>query len=162
MAKTILIPTDLQIGSLNALRSALASGSDEVQVILMHAVHLPDGITDLLFHSPKRDLHQRLSPSFKEALAILRNHHEQRIASIDVLPFHGITQRAFDQFLKINGVVEVHTSSTYVLQGRSRGMDPMPFITGSAVHHVVHGMITTDGTQQPAPAVDHLQLLFER
>lgn len=161
MAKTILVPTDLQVGSLNALKAALAeSGKDGVNVILMHAVHPPDGITDLLFHSPRRALRTRIGPAFKEALAVLRNHFEHRIGSLELVPFHGITQTAFDQFLKTKGVDEVHISGVYVMRRTERAMDPLPFIRRSFCSVIEHGK--TLPTEQIQPSLDHLQLLFER
>ena len=163
MAKTILVPTDLQVGSLNALKAALyGNDKDGVKVILMHAVHPPDGITDLLFYSPRKAVREQTGPAFKEALAVLRNHFEHRIASMEIVPFHGITQTAFDQFLSANGVEEIHLSGAYEMRLHERAMDPMPFIRKSKVELREHGQAMASQTAQSHPNLDHLQLLFER
>lgn len=163
MAKTILVPTDLQVGSLNALKTALSgAGRDGIRVVLMHAVHPPEGISDLLFYSPRRATREHMGPAFKEALAVLRNHFEQRITSVEVLPFHGITQSAFDHFVEANGIDEIHLSGTYPLRRHQKAMDPMPFIKRCKVPVKEHGQAIPAELMENEPSLDHLQFLFER
>lgn len=163
MAKTILIPTDLHVGSLSALKAAIGTtGSEQLNVILMHAEHLPDGITDLLFHSPRRELRRRMGSAFTEALAVLRNHHERRLVGICVEPFNGGTAKAFDQFLRARGVDEIHVSGSYKLRRGSRSLDPMPLIRAASAPLVIHGGSQAVVPGDAATVVDHLQFLFDR
>lgn len=163
MAKTILIPTDLQIGSLNTLKACLSQRDGEgVRVILMYAVHAPDGISDLLFYSPKRSLNARMTPPFKQALAVLMNRFAQELSSMEIVPFHGITQTAFDHFAKAHGVKEIHVSPSYALNLHDRAMDPLPFIRNARIRLVEHGQAEVPGKASVRPAIDNLQLLFER
>lgn len=163
MAKTILIPTDLQVGSLNALRSLLAeSGPEETDVILMHAMFPPDGISDLLFYSPRRALESLMEPRFREALAVLRNRFEQKLRRLDVVTFHGRTRSSFEQFAKARGVEEVHVIGGYDLKLHARAFDPTDLIHKSGLRVVEHGRAhVVSGAERPMVA-DGLQLLFER
>jgi len=54
MPKTILIPIDFRVASLNTLKYALerSSGSPH-RVILIYAEYLEDSITELLFYRPE-------------------------------------------------------------------------------------------------------------
>lgn len=163
MAKTILIPTDLQVGSLNVLRSLLAEGGpEETDVILMHAMFPPDGISDLLFYSPKRTLESLMEPRFREAMAVLRNRFEQKLRRLEVVSFHGRTRSAFEQFAQARHVEEVHTCASYTLKLHDRAFDPTDLIRKSGLRVVDHGAVPAMvGTEQLVMA-DGLQLLFER
>ncbi|MBL7950949.1 MAG: hypothetical protein JNM62_04460 [Flavobacteriales bacterium] len=162
MERTILIPTDLHVGSLNALKSCLAdSTTGRFRIVLLHAMHAPSGISDLLFYSPRRALDTQMSAAFREALSILKNRFEQRIASMEILPFHGITQTAFEHFLSGLHVDEIHISLNYEMRLSDRAIDPLPFIQRSTIPVVEHGGRTTQASPD-RHGVDHLQLLFER
>lgn len=103
-----------------------------------------------------------MGPAFSEALAVLRNHFGQRIISMEVVPFHGITQTAFEQFLKTRSVDEIHISAGYTMRRHERTMDPLPFIRKSRCNVVEHGQPVAAEPTQAQPSLDHLQLLFER
>lgn len=163
MAKTILIPTDLQVGSLNALRSVLAeSGPEETDVVLMHAMFPPDGISDLLFYSPKRALEGLMESRFREAIAVLRNRFEQKLRRLEVVTFHGRTRSAFEQFARSRNVAEVHVCGAYTLKLHDRSFDPSDLIRKSGLPVVDHGGVPAMlGTEQLV-MTDGLQLLFDR
>lgn len=162
MERTILVPTDLHIGSLNALKSCLAENTrGKVRVILMYAMHTPDGISDLLFYSPRKVMKERIHPAFNEALSVLRNRFEQQLTNLDIVPYHGVTQAAFDQFVKARCVDEIHISTSYDLLPTERMIDPLPFIRKADVRVVEHDKSNARATEK-RPVLDHLQLLFER
>lgn len=162
MERTILVPTDLHVGSLSTLKACLAENvNGKVRVILMHAMHAPEGISDLLFYSPRKVMNMRMGPAFKEAVAVLKNRFEQSLSRLEILPFHGITQTAFDEFVKGHGVQEIHVTPAYEMRLTDRAMDPLPFVHKASVNVVEHGgaMVRISDMQ---PSMDHLQLLFER
>lgn len=159
MAKTILIPTDLQVASLSPLRACLEQGSDTgLRVLLLHAFQAPGGITDLLFHSPERALAALVEPRFREAMAIIRNRFEHRIEGMELLPFHGRSQSAFDAFLEEHAVDEVHFSAAYSPKLHRSAFDPRPFVRGAQVRAVAHDTFA----ERAHATADGLQLLFER
>ncbi len=163
MLKTILVPTDLQVGSLNTLKACLSMNNGErLHIILMHAMHGPDGIGDLLFYSRRKVFGHLVTPAFKEALAVLLNRFEQCIVRIEVLPFHGRTQAAFDQFVTAMHVDELHSTDMYSLKPHKRSFDPMPFIRKSRLAKVEHGLSVSLQNVPVELAQDHLQLLFEQ
>lgn len=161
MARTILVPTDLQVGSLNALKAGLSGPMTYgTRIILVHAVQAPDGITNMLFYSPRKAMRAQMGSAFKEALAVLKNRFEHEIASIEILPFHGITQAAFDQFVEGHGVNEIHVSAAYTMRLNGRAIDPLPFLRKATVRVVEHGQ-STPASIPMETNMDHLQLLVE-
>ena len=140
MSKTILIPTDLQVGSLNALRSYLVeSGPSGTEVVLMHAMFPPDGIADLLFYSPMRTIEGLMGERFREALAVLRNRFEQQLERVEFVAFHGRTRSAFEDFARARRVQEVHLCAGYTFKLHERAFDPGPLIRKGDVPVVDHG-----------------------
>lgn len=157
MPRTILVPTDLSVNSLRTLRSALDhSPHTGIDVILLFGHLLPGGITDLLFRSPARTLRELLTPEFNDALSVLRNSHEHKVARLRIELLHTRTDKAFDDLVGVLGVDEVHLPDEQLAFRHPRGFDPRPLIMASAVRKHVHRW-------RPSPAPvhqDHLQVLF--
>lgn len=157
MSKTILIPTDLSVASLNTLKLALnRQGEGGVKAVLMHARRMPSGISDLLFYSPQRTLREHMDEPFLEALAVLRNRYERTLLQVEVVLFHGNTRSAFDQFLRSHAVDEVHVQRGARPTFRGEAFDPLPFIRDCAVP-VVEEVLEQPRTEVSA---DHLEVLF--
>jgi hypothetical protein len=139
MTKTILIPIDLRIASLNTLKVVLEKNQEDApDVLLMYAEYLGDSITELLFYSPEKFLQVRMSQTFEEALEILKNRFENRVNSISLKPFHGRNASAMRQFMRANSVSDVFVPLTYRLQTRGRAFDPIPLLkkTGMPVTEI--------------------------
>ncbi|MBL7964118.1 MAG: hypothetical protein JNM31_09790 [Flavobacteriales bacterium] len=157
MSRTILIPTDLTVGSLNTLKLSLTdSGPERVGVVLMHARLLGSSITDLLFHDPARELQAHIRPEFGDALAILRNRFEDRLTRLDLALFHGRTTSAFVQFAKAKKVDEVHVPHGYDLRLHGQAIDPIPLIRRSGLPVVEVGWAPNPA----AMGINELQMLF--
>lgn len=135
MQKTILVPTDFCVASLNTLRLALEQVPDDqaVHVVLMYAESLDDSITELLFYAPKKKLEALKSNAFEEALAILKNRFDQRIASVRFELFHGYTRSAMRGFVEANQVDAVFIPQAYRLKPAKRGFDPIPLLKKSKI-----------------------------
>lgn len=133
MQKTLLVPTDFKITSLNALRLALEQWQDDrpVDVVLMYAEWLDDSITELLFYSPKKRIESLKSEVFEEALMILQNRFENRINSIRIELFHGYNASAFRNFAQANQIDQVVILQDYTFKPAKRGFDPIPLIKKS-------------------------------
>lgn len=133
MQKTLLVPTDFSVPSLNALRLALEQVEEDqsVDVVLMYAEWLDDSITELLFYSPKKRIESLKSAVFEEALMILQNRFENRIASIRIELFHGYNTSAFHNFAQANQIDQVVILQDYTFKPAKRGFDPSPLIKKS-------------------------------
>lgn len=129
MGKTILIPTDLKIESLNTLKYA-AIGEDE-EVILMYSLSLSDSITELLFYSSEKIIASLVSSEFEEAITILKNRFGKKISEISIKLFHGYTINAFRGFTDANGIEKIYVPKNYKLQLPSSAFDPLPLIRRS-------------------------------
>lgn len=110
MKRTILIPTDFSIQSLNVLQAFLEQNkTEDVQynIILLHGYQLSDSIVDLLFFSKGNILRTLISPKFSEACNVLRNKYSEQISTIKEDIFTGFTQSAFNNYTDSNQVEEI-------------------------------------------------------
>lgn len=132
MVKTLLIPTDFTVESLNTLKLALEKHKHEqVSVVLFHAERLSDSITELLFYSPAKALRQAISGTFSEAVTILKNTYESSAQAIHVELFHGTNVRAFVNFATSHKTDLIYIPKNYRLKIPKKGIDPIPLIKQS-------------------------------
>lgn len=159
MARTILIPTDLSVASLNTLKFALdRSTAVPLNVVLLFPYIAPTGITELLFHSPAKALRALRTSEFDEALEVLRNRYEHKVVGLRVEMIQGRTVGAFEDLARQYGVDEVHLPEPHVRLRHPQAFDLLPSILGSALPKHVHNW-------EPAPVhvkEDRLQILFQR
>ncbi len=126
--KTILIPTDFTIESLNTLKEALKLQSEKVDIILVYFAGTPDSITELLFFSKGSYLSSFQGERFREACQILLNTYTSRINSFQIELFSGFWQRVFTSFLEINHVDEIFIPENYSMKlDNPRSFDPLPY-----------------------------------
>jgi hypothetical protein len=132
MVKTILVPTDFRVESLNTLKYALKKNHivSDVKVILLHTEILSDSITDLLFYSTDAVLDALITPTFEEALSIIKNRYEN-IMSIAIEVTHGNNHGAFRRFLAARKVDEVYIPQSYTLHLPEKSFDPLPLLRKS-------------------------------
>ena len=109
MKKTILIPTDFTVQSLNVLKSILSSNpsNNTYDIILLHGFNLNDSIMDLLFFSKFQQINSLSSPEFKEACEVIKNKFASQINSITMDLFTGYTVSSFNSYIEINKVDEI-------------------------------------------------------
>lgn len=132
--KTILIPTDFRVSSLNTLRLALERLEESsVDVVLLYCETLDASITELLFYSPERIIRDSVTNDFRDALSILMNRFENEIGALTVELFHGHVQSVFDTLLDTLRVDEIYVAKSYRLHLSKRAFDPMPYIERSSV-----------------------------
>lgn len=113
MKKTILIPTDFSVQSLNVLKSILNvnASNDTYDIILLHGFNLSDSIMDLLFFSKSQQINSLSSPEFKEACEVIKNKFASQINSITMDLFSGYTVSSFNSYIETNKVDEIITSN---------------------------------------------------
>ncbi len=132
MQKTILIPIDFHVESLNTLKLALKQNADsEVQVVLMYCEYLSDSIRDLLFYSPHKRIAELASADFHDAISIIRNRFSTTLISLRIELFHGHNASAFRNFTDGNRIDEIYIPKSYTLKKYKSGFDPGPLIKKS-------------------------------
>ncbi|MBX3165304.1 MAG: hypothetical protein KF900_12585 [Bacteroidetes bacterium] len=136
MSKTILVPTDFHVESLNILKLALGSSSnhtDKVNVILMYSVDLSNSFQDLIFYSPQKIIGSAVKPEFQDALAILKNRFEKTIDALLIDVFHGYSNSAFINFAKAKNVDEVFIPKSYKFNTSGKSFCPVSLIKKSGI-----------------------------
>lgn len=132
--KTILIPTDFRVASLNTLRLALERLEESsVNVVLLYCEALDMSITELLFYSPERMIKELTTTDFRDALSILMNRFENEIDELSIELFHGHVQSVFDTLLDTLQIDEIYVAKTYQLHLSRRAFSPMPYIKRSKI-----------------------------
>ncbi len=127
--KTILVPTDFRVASLNTLRWALEESNEStVDVVLLYCETLDDSITERLFYSPRRIIDGLLTADYKDAISILRNRFENKLGELRIELFHGKTQPAFDTLLNTLNIDAIYLSTLYRLHRPGRTFDPASYI----------------------------------
>lgn len=134
MEKTVLIPTDFSIASLNIVKNYLNGQPADVKlnIILLHGLHQTDSITGLLFYSKSRMLDELTSKEFNEGCHVLKNKYASQIRSIRKDVFSGFTQAAFNNYAEANKIDEVCIPILYNPKFKSKSsFDLLPYIKAS-------------------------------
>lgn len=135
MAKTILIPTDFTVESLNlakiALQNSLEKG-EKLKVILVYGQWVSSSINDLLFYSKAKVLEKLESEEFKASCQILLGKYENTIEQMTIEIFSGRNQNAFENYLLGSKVTEAYIPNNYTFKLKnSSSFDLMPYLTKS-------------------------------
>jgi hypothetical protein len=134
MTKTILIPIDFTVASLNMLKLALEDAQHEsVHVILMYSEFQSDSITDLLFYSETNIINEKMTPNFTEALEVIKNRFEKTLLSLNIKVFHAYNIHALNVFLKANRVDVLFLPKNYKLAEKNGAFDPVPLLRKSDI-----------------------------
>lgn len=132
MSKTILIPTDFSIESLNPVHYA-AEANGRINVLLLHGLRLSDSIIDLLFISHNRSILKLTSPDFEAACKMLLDKYKIRLNSLYLDFFSGFTIRDFQNFIDTHKVDEILISKSYRIKSiTANSFDLLPFIKSSS------------------------------
>jgi hypothetical protein len=158
MPKTILIPIDFRVASLNTLKYALErSSGGPNRVILIYAEYLEDSITELLFYRPESKIASKISPEFRDALEVLRNRFEFQIVDLDIKLFHNRSRRGLRRFIENHQVDKIYIPQTYRLKMPKKAFDLVNIIKQSNLDYQEIDWLQEQGM---ASEKDHLEYLF--
>lgn len=151
MEKTILVPIDFKVESLNALRLALNTiHAGKVNVVLMYAKYPIDSITEFLFYSPDNVVDSLKTREFDEAIAIIKNRYESLLNRIDIELFYGFGTSALSNFLEAHRVDTVYFSKNYSLSCSKKGFDPIPMLKKTGIgYEEVGGELVQEFVPRP-------------
>lgn len=134
MTKTIIIPTDFTIESLEVLKETLDQNTKEnYNLILLHGVDVGNSITELLTFNKHKLLRKLSNTDFEDACAIIKNKFESKITSFRVDIFTGYNQAAFDNYLEANNVEEALIPEEELVKTSKNSFDLVKFILGSKI-----------------------------
>ncbi|SFU18060.1 hypothetical protein SAMN04489724_4754 [Algoriphagus locisalis] len=135
MAKTILIPTDFTVESLNLAKTALENNSnttEKLRIILVYGQWTSSSITELLFYSKGQILEVLENEEFKCSCKMLLAKYESIIDQMSIDIFSGTNQNAFENYLEGNKVTEAYIPRNYKLKLKNRNsFNLIPFFTKS-------------------------------
>lgn len=133
MRKTILIPTDFTVQSLNTLKAVLSSNTSNttLDIILLHGLTLSDSIRDLLFFSKMKHIDSLTNTAFEEACEVLCNTFDSHINSFKIDLFTGYNQTAFNSYIQANKVEQIYISDRKQSQPDRSSFDLSVFIKKS-------------------------------
>ncbi|MBD8490864.1 hypothetical protein IFO69_19080 [Echinicola sp. CAU 1574] len=136
--KTILIPTDFSVKSLNIVKSALSINDDcELEILLVHGIYLPDSMTDLLLFSKKKLLQDLETAEFRASCQMIASKYESRLLELSLDIFSGYNQSAFENYLEANQIDEIYAPTDHAFKPRHKNsFDMMPFIHRSTTNLV--------------------------
>lgn len=98
--KNILIPTDFSLRSLSYVHSIVAQHPyEQVNIILMHALQMPDSLFDLITYTRNSRHLELISNDFQDGCEIIRNKYSSAINQLKIEFFHGSTRAALRNFL---------------------------------------------------------------
>ena len=106
--KTLLIPTDFNLKSLNAIPELVESFyPNKLNIILVHMMQITDDIQELLMLSRRSAEYQHISQEFYDTCTALKQKHSNSIDKIRIEFFYGSTVAVFKNFLEANDVDEI-------------------------------------------------------
>lgn len=138
MRKTVLIPTDFTVQSLNVLKSVLSTNASNIKldIILLHGLSLSDSIRDLLFSSKYQQIESLTTPEFEEACEVIKNKFDSQISSLRIDLFTGYNVAAFNNYLEGNRVADIYVSDKKPVFTNKKSFDLSRFIEKSAANVV--------------------------
>ncbi|MGM9477537.1 hypothetical protein ACS5PU_13970 [Pedobacter sp. GSP4] len=99
--KTVLVPTDFKIASLNIIDALVLNQQNEkLNIIFVHAFKLSDSITDMLMLSRRSRDYENVSDEFYQKLNEAKAKYAQQINAIGIEYFYGSTVAAFKNFIE--------------------------------------------------------------
>lgn len=131
MHKNVLIPTDFQMDSLNAIKKVVHDlrEEDTATITLLHGYYLSDSITELLFHSKRDVLNKIVAVEFFEGCEVLKNKYASKLSQIKIDLFHGLNKRAFKTYVNSNSIDNVYIpTGLNVKKVNKSSFDILPYI----------------------------------
>ncbi|EHQ30494.1 hypothetical protein [Mucilaginibacter paludis] len=137
--KTILIPTDFKVESLNCISDLFKRVYPEkLNIILVHMLDITDSIQELLMLSRRSTEYKHISPEFYKALAQIKANYADRLDRVNIEFFFGSTVAVFKNFLEANQVDSVVLLNDYHYDMLTEdGIDPLLLVNRSKAH-VIH------------------------
>ena len=112
--KTVLIPTDYRIQSLQYIPQLLSKFyPEEVEVVMVHMMSVTDCVRELLMLSRRSAEYKHISDDFYKTCIQLKNENKDQLKNIRLEFFYGNTTTSFINFMELHDIDAVLTLSGY-------------------------------------------------
>ncbi|MCF2447233.1 hypothetical protein L0657_24980 [Dyadobacter sp. CY345] len=127
--KTVIIPSDFSISSLQVAETIVRNASEEVSILFIHLFHVADDIQDLLFSNYRKKEYEFVSEEFRRECEILKEVFPSTLKSINIEFFYGSKLAVFKNFLDYNNADYIGYSKSYGTPKLSKSsIDALPVI----------------------------------
>lgn len=112
--KTLLIPTDFKLQSLNCIpQLAKQVYPHKLNVLMVHMLGITDSISELLMLSRRSAEYRHIPDAFYKACHEIRSNEANNVIDIHIEFFYGNTVAVFKNFLDANGVDAIVNLENY-------------------------------------------------
>ncbi|NCD70120.1 hypothetical protein [Mucilaginibacter agri] len=112
--KTLLIPTDFKLQSLNCIpQLAKQVYPHKLNVLMVHMLGITDSISELLMLSRRSAEYRHIPDAFYRACNEIRSNETNNVIDIHIEFFYGNTVAAFKNFLDANDVHAIVNLQNY-------------------------------------------------
>ncbi|MCE7043519.1 hypothetical protein [Dyadobacter sp. CY312] len=141
--KTIVIPSDFSLDSVQVAEAIVRNEKNEVRIIFTHLFYVADDIQDLLFLSYRKKEYEFVSDEFNREVSILKSMHPH-LVSVKTEFFYGGKLAGFKNFLDYNEADGIAYSESYGIPKLSKSsIDAMPVLRKSGIR-----LINTDAINE--------------
>jgi hypothetical protein len=150
--KTLLIPTDFNVESLNYVPNVVQRFYPEkIDIILVHMMKITDSISELLMLSRRSAEYQHISNEFYHTCNQLKERYPENINNIRIEFFYGSTISVFKNFLEANAVDNIVCLNGYNYKLLNKNSIEPTVLTSRSNLEMVY--VNCSQTSQPEPAV---------
>jgi hypothetical protein len=165
--KTLLIPTDFKLESLNAVsRLVETQYPEKLNIVMVHLLGITDAMGELALLSRRSAEYRLISCDFYDTCRQLKQLHPDMIEKIDITFFYGYTMAAFRHFLEahnVDAIVKLEDYNYELLTEKS--INPNNLIQRSGLPTILASTKAVQRKQPEAvatPAAQVLELEEER
>ena len=136
--KTLLIPTDFKLRSLNAV-SCLVDRyyPEKINIVMVHLLGVTDAMGELEMLSRRSVEYRLISDEFYASCSRLKKQFPDQIENINITFFYGYTMAAFRNFLEANEVDAIVALDNYDHEALTeKSIDPAKLIYRSGIEIV--------------------------
>ena len=145
--KTLLIPTDFNLASLNCIPGLIQRYSPQkVEIILVHMMKVTDNIGELLMLSRRSSEYRHISEDFYKACYKLKQQYTGNINNIRIEFFYGSTVAVFKNFLEANEVDAIVMFENYDYQMLNKNSTPPALLANRSGYELIYA-----DCKQPTP-----------
>ena len=127
--KTVVIPSDFSIESIQVAETIIRDSKEEVRIIFIHLFHVADDIQDLLFSNYRKKEYEFVSETFRNECNILKDLYSETLNSIKIEFFYGSRLASFKNFLDYNQADCIAYSERYGIPKLSKSsLETLPVI----------------------------------
>lgn len=132
--KTIIIPSDFSIDSIQVAETVVRNAKEEVKILFIHLFHVADDIQDLLFSNYRKKEYEFVSDEFRHECDMLKNVYAGKLKSVNIEFFYGSKLAVFKNFLDYNKADFIAYSKSYGIPKLSKSsIDALPVVLKSGL-----------------------------